>query len=66
MTINGQIPNNNFMKKDIDKAYNEGAMTALSIFEMTLGMSEDNQRYILSSIKEMLIKDKAVAVTDIH
>jgi len=64
MTMNELIPNKNFIKKDIDKAYNKGAMTALTIFEMTLGMSEDNQRYILSSIKDMLIEDEAGAVLD--
>jgi hypothetical protein len=59
MTMTVQMPNKNYMEEDINEAYNRGALTALSIFEMTLGMSEDNQRYILSSIKEMLIEDKA-------
>jgi hypothetical protein len=57
--MNNQILNKNNMDEEINMAYNEGAMTALSIFEMTLGMSEDNQRYILSSIKDMLIEDQA-------
>ena len=57
--MNKQIFNKNNMDEEINMAYNEGAMTALSIFEMTLGMSEDNQRYILSSIKDMLIEDQA-------
>ena len=64
MTRDEQIPNKNNMEEDINDAYNRGAMTALSIFEMTLGMSEDNQRYILSSIKDMLIEDKAGSELD--
>jgi len=45
--------------KDIYKAFNMGVETAMSVFEETIGMSPDNQRYILSRIKDRLIEDRA-------
>jgi len=47
-----------YIKKDIDKAFNMGLETAVSVFEQTIGMPQEKQRIVLNKIKEMLIKDK--------
>ena len=47
-----------YIKKDIDKAFNMGLETAVSVFEKTIGMPQEKQRIVLNKIKEMLIKDK--------
>ena len=56
-----EITEHIYHKKDIDKAFNMGVETSLSLFEETIGMSEEKQRYILSHIRNMLIEDKAAA-----
>lgn len=54
-----EIPEHIYLKKDIDKAFNMGLQTAMCIFEETLGMSYDKQRFVLNRIKDMLIKENA-------
>ena len=36
-----------------------GVSTTLALFEQTVGLSYDNQRYILTRIKDMHLEDKA-------
>ena len=57
-------PEHIYLKNDIDRAFNMGLETAVSAFERTIGLTPDNQRYILSRIKNMFIEDKAAAVID--
>jgi hypothetical protein len=56
--MNKETSEHIYMKKDIDKAFNMGLETAMSVFEETIGMSQEKQRIVLNKIKEMLIKDK--------
>lgn len=54
-----EIAEHIYLKKDIDRAFNMGVETSLALFEETIGMPEDKQRYVLSHIRNMLIEDKA-------
>ena len=58
-----ELPEHIYFEKDIYKAFDMGVETGLALFEQTLGLSYDNQKYILSRIKNMLIEDNATAVT---
>ena len=53
------IPDHIYMKEDIDKAYDMGVDMAVSLFEKTIGMSQEKQRIILNRIKDMLLEKKA-------
>ena len=64
--MNKEIPEHIYYKNDIDKAFNMGMDTALSIFEQTIGMSHENQRILLQRIKNMLMEDRAGIVMNSH
>ena len=57
-----ELPNHIYHKEDIDRAFNWGVQTGLAVFEKSLGMSFDNQKYVLDRVKNMLMEDKAAAV----
>ena len=59
-----EIQGRYYLKEDISNFFDMGMDTALSIFEETIGMSPDEQRYILSRIKEMLMKERTAGVAD--
>ena len=62
-----EMPEHIYHKQDIDRAFNMGVEATLALFEQTVGLSHDKQRYILSRIKNMLIEDKAaVAMNKSH
>ena len=61
-----ELPVHIYFEKDIYKAFDMGVETTLALFEQTVGLSYDSQRYILSRIKDMLIEDKAEAATGLN
>ena len=56
--MNKEIPEHIYFRKDIDKAFNMGVEIIVSVFEQTIGMPPDSQKYVLQKIKDMLLKDK--------
>ena len=61
--MNREIQEHIYFKNDIDKAFNMGIDTALSIFEKTIGMTHDNQRLLLQKVKNKIMEDNAEVVS---
>ena len=51
-----------YLKEDIDKAFDMGVDAAVAVFEKTIGMDHDKQRYIIRHIKSMRMESKAEAI----
>lgn len=60
--MNLELPEKIYLKKDIDRAFNWGLQTALTIFEETLGLPYGKQKIILDRMKEKLVEDKVASV----
>lgn len=50
-----------YLKEDIDKAFDMGVDAAVAVFERTIGMDCDKQRYILQHMKSLRMESKAGA-----
>lgn len=55
-----EIPEHIYCKNDIDKAFDMGVEIAVSLFEKTVGMSQEKQMILIQKIKDMLMENKVV------
>ncbi|MFC1820693.1 hypothetical protein ACFLZG_06370 [Thermodesulfobacteriota bacterium] len=51
-----------YSSKDLDKAYAMGLETAIVLLEKSIGLSPTEQRQLIETIKEKILKKKVSAI----
>lgn len=62
MNMGKEISERIYFKKDIEKAFNMGIHTGLAVFEISMGLSYDNQKLVLDRMKKMLVEEEVETV----